>query len=519
MRIEWEEIICQASIPELLVLPVGENRMMACSRIKLWVCLFFAVITLALFLPVGAVSAADPVVNFPDANLEAVIRENIKKPTGDIHQSDLENVYSLNADIKHIGNLTGLEYCINLQSLFLSTNQINDISPLASLTNVDNLDLSSNQINNISPLAAMTNLFSLDLSFNQVKDISPLVSLTKLKAVYLHNNPLNVTSRVDILPRLQNAGVTVIYYSASDTTTPVTVTTTSAPSITSTSIPTYERNSIFVAVALLVLVVIGMIISIFSNARRLKRAKQLSDTAKTTKHYTSIKLFVRTGQNVVSLSKNKDKLVDIFLDGENIGEFGWEENRDLVISDGKHELTVVPKLGEKYLKNVQPVPQTLSFEAGDEDIIRIFCHYMEHQGWSIIKDRNVPSNYYLKLTFGTIYFIGAYNLVVGLLFTLLLRFDYLRPLLGFPLLSIIVGVIYLGLGFLVQRKSYIALIIAIGLVVLDLILAVITLIPGDIGVILWGAVTIIIHIFLLSFMVPGLSAIKALRQKEHISTN
>jgi hypothetical protein len=100
-----------------------------------------------------------------------------------------------------------------------------------------------------------------------------------------------------------------------------------------------------------------------------------------------------------------------------------------------------------------------------------------------------------------------------------LRFDYLRPLLGFPLLSIIVGVIYLGLGFLVQRKSYIALIIAIGLVVLDLILAVITLIPGDIGVILWFAVTIIIHILLLSFMVPGLSAIKALRQKEHISTN
>jgi cell division protein FtsL len=65
MMIEWEEIIYQARIPELLVAPVGENRTMACSRVKLLVCLFFAVITMALVLPVEAVYAADPVVNFP----------------------------------------------------------------------------------------------------------------------------------------------------------------------------------------------------------------------------------------------------------------------------------------------------------------------------------------------------------------------------------------------------------------------------------------------------------------------
>ena len=363
---------------------------MACSRVKLWVCLFFAVIALALLLPAGIVSAADPVVRIP--------------------------TYTQNTISTYISN-------------FLSA---------------------------WGPL--MLFFFAVVTAMTVVTIIITIRRLFKRKG----------QTRTQVV---------------SDK---------------------------------------------FSDDRRLKRANPtivsdeniISDTAKTKKHYTSIKLFVRIGQNFMSRSESKDKPVEIFLDGENTGEFGWVENRDLVISDGKHELTVVPKPGEKYLKNVQPVPQTMSFEAGDEDIIRISCHYLEPQGWYLIKeDWNETSTYWLKMTFGTIYFIGAYNLVVGLLFTLLLGFDFLRPLLGLPLLSIIVGVIYLILGFLVQRKSYIALIIAIGLVVLDLIFAVITLIPGDIGVILWFAVTIIIHILLLSFMVPGLSAIKALRQKEHISTN
>jgi len=39
-------------------------------------------------------------VNFPDANLEAAIREEINKPTGNIYQSDLQSMDSLEAKDK-----------------------------------------------------------------------------------------------------------------------------------------------------------------------------------------------------------------------------------------------------------------------------------------------------------------------------------------------------------------------------------------------------------------------------------
>ena len=42
--------------------------------------------------PLSPVLADDPVVTFPDAKLDAAIREAIGKPTGDIYQSDLEGL-------------------------------------------------------------------------------------------------------------------------------------------------------------------------------------------------------------------------------------------------------------------------------------------------------------------------------------------------------------------------------------------------------------------------------------------
>ncbi|GAG94277.1 unnamed protein product, partial [marine sediment metagenome] len=107
-------------------------------------------IALALVIVVGLaglatalspVLADDPVVTFPDAKLDAAIREAIGKPTGDIYQSDLEGLTSLNASGKSISDITGLEYCVNLTTLDLRRNWISDISPLSSLTNLTTLDL------------------------------------------------------------------------------------------------------------------------------------------------------------------------------------------------------------------------------------------------------------------------------------------------------------------------------------------------------------------------------------------
>ena len=90
-----------------------------------------------------------------DPNLEAAIRDAISKPAGDILDSDLLGLATLNASGRGIANISGIEYCVNLTWLYLSENQIVDVSPLAGLTRLTELWLYNNQIVDVSPLAAL----------------------------------------------------------------------------------------------------------------------------------------------------------------------------------------------------------------------------------------------------------------------------------------------------------------------------------------------------------------------------
>ena len=54
-----------------------------------------ACLVVVAMLAVPGVAVADEVVTFPDANLEAAIRDAIPKPTGDIYQSDLDGLTEL----------------------------------------------------------------------------------------------------------------------------------------------------------------------------------------------------------------------------------------------------------------------------------------------------------------------------------------------------------------------------------------------------------------------------------------
>ena len=204
---------------------------------------------------------ADDVVNFPDDNLEQVIRETIRKPAGDIYQSDLYELTDLNAAARGIFDLTGLEHCTSLEKLAIhmngisdisplssltsltwlwgSLNNISDISPLSGLTSLEHLELytndissisalsnltglnwlwiRSNKISDISPLSNLTNLNELDLSENQISDIQPLVSnqgISDGDTVDLSWNPLNPVSINTYIPQLEARGVQVYYYSA-----------------------------------------------------------------------------------------------------------------------------------------------------------------------------------------------------------------------------------------------------------------------------------------------------------------
>jgi hypothetical protein len=154
------------------------------------------------------------VVQFADAGLEAAVRETVDILEGTIDPSDLQWLVYLDVSARNIGDLTGLEYLINVTWLTLQDNQVSDISVLASLTGLEELELGSNQIRDISPLTDLPNLTWLDLSHNQISDISALVDnpgLGEGDEVDLRNNPLGSDSINIYLPELQARGVTIDY--------------------------------------------------------------------------------------------------------------------------------------------------------------------------------------------------------------------------------------------------------------------------------------------------------------------
>ena len=79
------------------------------------------------------------VVLFKDSNLEQAIRDALGIPTELLKKEDLAGLKELKYEGKDgakIADLTGLEHCISLTRLWLSSNQLSDISPLAKLTSL-----------------------------------------------------------------------------------------------------------------------------------------------------------------------------------------------------------------------------------------------------------------------------------------------------------------------------------------------------------------------------------------------
>jgi internalin A len=189
------------------------------------------------------------VVVFKDDILEARVRANMEKPTGDILVSEAEEVTyldlsSLNPGVPHeekikdisalarfknlggvnmnwnaIADLSPLAELTNLEALYLEGNDsITDFSPLAGLTNMKDFQISSNGglavddsnigflkdmtqmemlvikgapgLSDISVLAAFSNLYRLELVGCNINDVSPLAGLTNLKTLFLMGNPV-----------------------------------------------------------------------------------------------------------------------------------------------------------------------------------------------------------------------------------------------------------------------------------------------------------------------------------------
>ena len=150
---------------------------------------------------VGSAAAEDPVY-FADARLKAAVETALW--TTDPTPTDMLALTKLTCINDDITDLTGLEYAVNLQRLYLRGNPFGSIAALSGLTNLESLHLSINAISDISPLSGLINLEDLDMHGNDICDVSPLSGLSNMQHLVLHRNRISDISALSGLSNLDH---------------------------------------------------------------------------------------------------------------------------------------------------------------------------------------------------------------------------------------------------------------------------------------------------------------------------
>ena len=150
---------------------------------------------LLLYLVLGSVAFAQ-VVEIPDPNLRAAIREALGVPRGaPITQDDMNRLTHLDVLGQGIVDLSGLEHATNLTRLTIPENPIVNLSPLANLHTLAYLEIDFCNISDLTPLSHLIGLTTLNALYNRIINIRPLANLTQLTTLRLSNNRI-----VDVRP-------------------------------------------------------------------------------------------------------------------------------------------------------------------------------------------------------------------------------------------------------------------------------------------------------------------------------
>ena len=142
-------------------------------------------------------------IDIPDPNLRAVIEEALGTRT--IRPDMMATLTTLKAGNKGVSNLTGLEYAINLEKLWISGDQISDLSPLAGCTKLILLEVWDTRVRDLSPLANLTQLEELEFK-GGMTDISPLAGLTNLTRLRFYGDGIADISAVADMTKLTRLG-------------------------------------------------------------------------------------------------------------------------------------------------------------------------------------------------------------------------------------------------------------------------------------------------------------------------
>ena len=167
----------------------------------------------------GQLQSTDDIdVMFQDKNLEAAVREELKKDDGPLTRRDLKRLKSfwhqahpwhlavvdkygedrfLGADLEeielmvedlrassteHFFDLTGLEYAVNLTELELYGDPVTDLSPLKNLAKLSDLRLMRCRVRDIEPISSLPELSRLSLPINPLSRSKSEIHISQLEA-------------------------------------------------------------------------------------------------------------------------------------------------------------------------------------------------------------------------------------------------------------------------------------------------------------------------------------------------
>jgi len=136
-------------------------------------------------------------VNIPDPNLKAALHEVTGVPPGNpILRSDLSALtLNLNLNGKGISDIEGLQFCNNIQGLFLSNNDLYSLtSSLGGLTSLKKITLENNHFSALpNELYAIPNLRTIVISDNPILSIqSGISAVSSLRALSIDGCLLNM---------------------------------------------------------------------------------------------------------------------------------------------------------------------------------------------------------------------------------------------------------------------------------------------------------------------------------------
>ena len=143
-------------------------------------------------------------VHIPDPNLRAAIAGALgEAPNAQITVAEMATLERLELNGKHISDLTGLEFAINLNWLNISNNNISNLSPIEGLIKLSELRFASNHVSDLSPLKGLINLTGLWFTENrQVSDVSPLADLINLEKLHFSSTLISDLSPLKGLTNL-----------------------------------------------------------------------------------------------------------------------------------------------------------------------------------------------------------------------------------------------------------------------------------------------------------------------------